>query len=54
MLQQTTVAAVVYGGAPLGLLTVEGDRALATRFLSLFTLPPKAEVPAVEARAAQS
>jgi hypothetical protein len=38
----TDVAAVVYGGAPLDLLQVEGDRNLAMRFLSLFTLPPKA------------
>ncbi len=40
--EPTNVAAVVYGGAPLELLQIEGDRALAGRFLSLFTLPPKA------------
>jgi DNA-binding HxlR family transcriptional regulator len=39
----TQVAAVVYGGAPLHLLEIEGDRALAARFLTLFTLPPKVE-----------
>jgi DNA-binding HxlR family transcriptional regulator len=36
------VAAVVYGGAALDLLQIEGDWKLAKRFLSLFTLPPKA------------
>lgn len=47
-----TLAAAVYGGVPLdvlaaeGALSVEGDRALADRFLTLFTLPPKAESPA--------
>jgi len=41
----TSVAAVVYGGAPIGLLQVEGDEGLALRFLSLFTLPPKVETP---------
>lgn len=40
--EPTNVAAVVYGGAPLDCLTVEGDGKLAKRFLSLFTLPPKA------------
>jgi DNA-binding HxlR family transcriptional regulator len=41
------VAAAVYGGVPLealeadGALTVEGDRALAARFVTLFPLPPK-------------
>jgi DNA-binding HxlR family transcriptional regulator len=39
--EPTSVAAVVYGGAPLDLLQIEGDRLLAKRFLSLFTLPPK-------------
>ena len=42
----TEVAAVVYGGAPLDLLAIQGDRALVTRFLKLFTLPPKVELPA--------
>ncbi|MCB4825275.1 winged helix-turn-helix transcriptional regulator [Roseicella sp. GB24] len=42
------MAAAVYGGVPLpaleaeGALRVEGDRALAERFLGLFPLPPKA------------
>jgi len=35
------VAAVVYGGQPLDLLAVEGDQALARRFVTLFPLPPK-------------
>ena len=41
------VAAAVYGGVPLaaleaeGALAVEGDRALAERFVTLFPLPPK-------------
>jgi DNA-binding HxlR family transcriptional regulator len=41
------VAAAVYGGVPLealeadGALKVEGDRALAARFVTLFPLPPK-------------
>lgn len=44
------IAAAVYGGVPLetllaqGALTIEGDRALAERFVRLFPLPPKAEV----------
>jgi DNA-binding HxlR family transcriptional regulator len=43
------VAAAVYGGVPIealeadGALTVEGDRALAERFVTLFPLPPKVE-----------
>jgi DNA-binding HxlR family transcriptional regulator len=37
----TTLAAVVYGGAPLDSLQVEGDRSLAKRFIALFELPPK-------------
>jgi DNA-binding HxlR family transcriptional regulator len=47
-----TVAAAVYGGVPLaelerqGALAIEGDRALAERFVVLFPLPPKAPVPA--------
>src|ERR671921_1678780 len=40
--EPTDVAAVVYAGAALDLLRIEGDRKLAKRFLSLFTLPPKA------------
>jgi DNA-binding HxlR family transcriptional regulator len=41
------VAAAVYGGVPIealeadGALKVEGDRALAARFVTLFPLPPK-------------
>ena len=43
------IAAAVYGGQPLttleraGMLAVDGDRALAERFVTLFPLPPKAE-----------
>ncbi|WP_367280017.1 winged helix-turn-helix transcriptional regulator [Sphingomonas sp. LHG3406-1] len=36
------IAAVVYGGAPAEGLAIGGDEALARRFLTLFTLPPKA------------
>lgn len=45
----TALAALVYGGAPLGrlaaedLLRVEGDPAIAARFATFFTLPPKFE-----------
>ena len=35
------LAAVVYGGAPLDSIKVEGDMALARRFTTLFPLPPK-------------
>lgn len=44
------LAAAIYGGVSLaaleaeGALTVRGDRVLAERFLTLFPLPPKAEV----------
>ena len=43
------IAAAIYGGQPLeglaaaGLLSVEGDRTLAARFVTLFPLPPKVE-----------
>jgi DNA-binding HxlR family transcriptional regulator len=37
------LAAVVYGGQPLDLVRVEGDRALAERFVTLFPLPPKVD-----------
>ncbi|MDP9164366.1 MAG: helix-turn-helix transcriptional regulator [Pseudomonadota bacterium] len=37
----TALAAVVYGGQPLDLLGVNGDRALAEKFTTLFVLPPK-------------
>ncbi|KQS55187.1 transcriptional regulator [Brevundimonas sp. Leaf363] len=46
------IAAVAYGGQPLaalqaaGAVTVEGDAAVAGRFLGWFTLPDKAEKPA--------
>jgi len=50
----TAVAAAVYGGVPFEALpiAVEGDRALAQRFATLFPLPPKAAV-TVAAAAAQ-
>lgn len=44
----SAIAAAAYGGQPIealeqaGALAIEGDRALAERFLSLFPLPPKA------------
>lgn len=37
------LAGVVYGGAPLATIEVEGDQALAQRFVGLFPLPSKAE-----------
>lgn len=37
----TAIAAVVYGGAPLDSILVEGDRELAQRFVKLFPLPDK-------------
>jgi DNA-binding HxlR family transcriptional regulator len=40
--EPSAIGAVVYGGAPLETVTVEGDIALARRFVSLFPLPPKA------------
>ena len=40
----TTLAAVVYGKQPLDLLAIDGDCALAERFVGLFHLPPKAAV----------
>ena len=45
------IAGAVYGGVPIealeseGALKVDGDRALAARFVTLFPLPPKAEMP---------
>ena len=39
--EPTALAAVVYGGAPLDSILVEGDLALAKRFTTLFPLPPK-------------
>ena len=46
------IASAIYGGVPLamleaeGTMTIEGDRAIAERFVTLFPLPPKAPVPA--------
>lgn len=46
--QPMALAAIVYGGMPIadaeaaGMLKLEGDRALAERFVTLFVLPPKA------------
>ncbi|HEX8666663.1 MAG TPA: winged helix-turn-helix transcriptional regulator [Beijerinckiaceae bacterium] len=46
------LAGAIYGGLPLaeleaqGALRIEGDRALAERFVTLFPLPPKVERPA--------
>ena len=37
----TALAAVVYGGAPIDLLGISGDRSVAEKFLTLFVLPPK-------------
>jgi ubiquinone biosynthesis protein UbiJ len=45
------LAAAIYGGQPLraleaaGALRIEGDRALAERFVTLFPLPPKVARP---------
>ena len=35
------LAAVVYGGQPLDLIAIDGDRALVERFVTLFPLPPR-------------
>jgi len=35
------VAGLLYGGAPIDAISVEGDLALAKRFVTLFPLPPK-------------
>jgi len=46
------IAAAIYGGQPIevleaaSVLALEGDRALAQRFVGLFPLPSKAEMPA--------
>ena len=46
------LAGAIYGGQPLaaleaeGALRIEGDRALAERFVTLFPLPPKVQKPA--------
>jgi hypothetical protein len=48
----SAIAAAIYGGKPLralaaaGALAIEGDRALADRFVTLFPLPPKVEATA--------
>jgi DNA-binding HxlR family transcriptional regulator len=39
----SNVVAVIHGGAPLDLIEIEGDRALVTRFATLFPLPSKVE-----------
>jgi DNA-binding HxlR family transcriptional regulator len=47
------IAGAIYGGQPLealeaaGALRIEGDRALAGRFVTLFPLPPKASRPGI-------
>jgi DNA-binding HxlR family transcriptional regulator len=49
--EPAALAAAIYGGRPLagleaaGAITLEGDRALAERFVTWFPLPPKAEPP---------
>ncbi|MEA1072630.1 winged helix-turn-helix transcriptional regulator [Sphingomonas sp. LY160] len=45
----TLLAAVVYGGQPLDLLVIEGDRAVVERFVTLFPLPSKVDAKGVEA-----
>ncbi|SDB68951.1 winged helix-turn-helix transcriptional regulator [Belnapia rosea] len=51
------IAGAIYGGQPLaaleaaGALRIEGDRALAARFVTLFPLPPKAPGPQASAGA---
>ena len=37
----SAVAAVIHGGAPFDTIEVEGDMALAKRFVTLFPLPSK-------------
>jgi hypothetical protein len=37
----SAVAGVIHGGAPFDMIEVEGDMALAKRFVTLFPLPPK-------------
>ena len=49
----SAIAGAIYGGAPLsaleaeGALRIDGDRALAERFVTLFPLPEKAQMPAL-------
>jgi DNA-binding HxlR family transcriptional regulator len=45
------VAAVIHGGAPFDLISVEGDMELAKRFVKLFPLPTKVGTRQVEAPA---
>ena len=40
--EPAALVGVVYGGAPLETIGVEGDHSLARRFVTLFPLPPKA------------
>ena len=40
--QPAALVGVVYGGAPLETVGIEGDDSLARRFVTLFPLPPKA------------
>ena len=42
--EPSLLAAVVYGKQPLDLIGIDGDRALAERFVDLFHLPPKVSV----------
>lgn len=49
--QPTDVAAVVYGGAPVDRLAIQGNQSIAKRFLKLFSLPPKAADASAGARA---
>ena len=39
----TAIAGVIYAGAPLDSVAIQGDLALARRFTTLFPMPPKAE-----------
>lgn len=40
----SAIAAVIHGGAPLETIGIEGDLALARRFVTLFPLPEKVEI----------
>lgn len=40
--EPTAIAAVIHGGAPFDTIRIEGDLALAKRFVTLFPLPSKA------------
>ena len=42
------LAAVVYGGQPLDLIGIEGDRMLVERFVTLFPLPAKVDAGGLE------